>query len=158
MNVVVGVSDARTSNDPDDVLVTHALGSCIGLALYDKKANVGGLLHYQLPSSDDHPERGAEKPFMFADTGVAWLLKQMIHMGADKRHMRVRMAGGAKMLNDHLLFDIGRRNHVAIRKILWQQGMFIESEHVGGTIPRTMLMRIDDGSLIIKSEGKEILL
>jgi chemotaxis protein CheD len=71
-------------------------------------------------------------------------------MGAEKKRMRVRMAGGAKMLNDQGLFDIGRRNHAAIRKIMWQNGMFIDAEHVGGTYPRNMQLNISDGSLLIK--------
>ncbi|HWB55221.1 MAG TPA: hypothetical protein VG722_13550, partial [Tepidisphaeraceae bacterium] len=75
--------------------------------------------------------------------------------GADKRRMRVHTAGAAKMLNDHDLFDIGRRNYAAIRKILWRHGMFINSEHVGGTNARTMQLRIADGTLVIKSEGRE---
>jgi chemotaxis protein CheD len=155
VNVVIGVSDAKTSAEPQEVLVTHALGSCIGVALYDTKTGVGGLLHYQLPDSAEHPDLCGKRPLMFADTGMTLLLDEMSRRGAEKRRLCVHIAGGAKMLNDHELFDIGRRNHVAIRKILWQRGMFITSENVGGRIPRTMLLRIADGTMTIKSEGKE---
>jgi chemotaxis protein CheD len=155
VNVVVGISDAKTSGNPEDVLVTHALGSCIGVALHDAKTGIGGMLHYQLPSAAEYPERSAERPLMFGDTAMTWLLDELIRRGADKRRLRVHVAGGAKMLNDCELFDIGRRNHAAIRKILWQRGMFIASENVGGRMPRTMLLRVADGTMIIKSEGKE---
>src|SRR5580692_12751535 len=150
VNMIVGVSDAKISCQGDDVLTTYALGSCIGVALYDTAAGIGGLLHYQLPSSTADPERGREKPLMFADTGLAWMFGEMAKMGAQKRRLRVRLAGGAKMLNDSNLFDIGRRNHVAIRKLMWQNGMFIDSEHIGGTVPRNMELKIRDGSVVIK--------
>ena len=157
MTLVIGVSDAGASTKPDDTLITHALGSCIGVSLYDTRAGVGGLLHYQLPSSTADPERAKEKPLMYADTGMNWLLERMARMGGERRRMRVRMAGGANMLNDRALFDIGRRNHAAIRKILWQYGMFIEAEQIGGKMPRTMELNVGNGSLSIRS-GNETLM
>jgi chemotaxis protein CheD len=158
VNLVVGVSDAKASNQPGDVLTTHALGSCIGVALFDAPANVGGLLHFQLPSSTADTQRAKEKPLMFADTGMKALLGEMSRLGADKRRIRVRLAGGANMLNDQNMFDIGRRNHAAIRKLLWQQGMFIDGEHVGGTLPRTVQLNVGNGSFVIKCYNQLIAL
>lgn len=150
MNIIVGVSDAKASADAADVLATYSLGSCIGVALFDPASRVAGLLHFQLPSSAGDPQRALEKPLMYADTGMAWLLDAMRRLGADKRRMRVALAGGAKMLNDEGVFDIGRRNHTAIRKVLFQQGMLIGAEDVGGTAPRTLFLRVCDGTLQIK--------
>ena len=151
--ITINVSDARSSGNPGDVLVTHSLGSCIGVCLYDPHARVAGLLHYQLPSSTLDAMRAKERPAMFADTGMALLLAQMEALGAQKRRMKVRLAGGAAMLNDASSFNIGKRNHAAIRKILWQHGMFIETEDVGGNAPRTVYLAVADGALTIKSGG-----
>jgi chemotaxis protein CheD len=156
VTIVVRVSDAQTSANPDDVLATYSLGSCIGVTLYDPQAGVGGLLHYQLPASSADPQRAAERPLMFADTGMDWLMKELARLGVEKRRLRVRLAGGAQMLNDSGLFDIGRRNHAAIRKILYRLGLFIETEQVGGNLPRTLFLSVSDGSLIIKTGGIEL--
>lgn len=151
MSIVVNVSDARCSRDPAEVIVTYSLGSCIGVCLYDPAVRAAGLLHFQLPSASLDAQRARENPFMFADSGFDVLLKQVLSMGAEKRRLRVRLAGGAAMLNDAGTFNIGKRNHASIRKILWQHGMFIESEDVGGGIPRTLYLSVADGSLTIKS-------
>lgn len=156
VSIVVGVSDVKVSADPDEVLITYALGSCIGVSLHDPFAKVAGLLHYQLPSSTADPARALERPCMYADSGMKVLLTELSRMGATQRCLRVRLAGAAKMLNDSMFFDIGRRNHVAIRKIIFQLGMLIDSEHVGGTAPRTMVVKVCDGSLTIKSNGEVI--
>jgi chemotaxis protein CheD len=156
VNVIVGISDAKVSADPQDVLATYSLGSCIGVAVYDPHARVGGLLHFQLPSAGADPNRGQDRPLMFADTGTNWLLKEVQSLGANQRRLRVRIAGAAQMLNDSGLFDIGRRNHAAIRKILWQYGLFIECEHIGGDKPRTMLLNMNNGELMIKSMGASL--
>lgn len=48
---IVGVGDMIVSNDPEDIIVTYALGSCLGVVIYDPVANVGGMLHAMLPDS-----------------------------------------------------------------------------------------------------------
>jgi chemotaxis protein CheD len=152
VQVVVNVSDARTSDTVEDVLVTYSLGSCIGVALYDPIARLAGLLHYQLPSSSLDPQRARDNPLMFADTGMQRLLGEMEARGAQRRRMKVKLAGAAQMLNDANLFNIGKRNHTAIRKLLWQYGMFIEAEEIGGAIPRTLYLRASDGNVTIRSQ------
>jgi chemotaxis protein CheD len=153
VNVVVNISDAKVSNDPQAVLATYSLGSCIGISLYDPAVKVGGLLHFQLPTSTLDPDRARQRPLMFADTGMECLIREMEKLGAQRKRMKVNMAGAAQMLNDAGMFNIGRRNHAAIRKILWQYGMFIASEDIGGTAPRNVYLNIADGTVTIKTQG-----
>lgn len=156
MTIIVNVSDAKVSKDPDAVIATYSLGSCIGVALYDPVVKVGGMLHYQLPSGTMDADRARQNPTMFGDTGMVYLLAEMEKHGAQKRRMRVGLAGAAQMLNDTKVFDIGRRNHTQIRKILWQHGMFIAGEQVGGKTPRTMFLRVSDGQVTIKAQDQTI--
>jgi len=153
--VIVSVSDAKVSDSIDEVLVTYSLGSCIGVSLYDPVTRIGGVLHYQLPDSKMDPEKSQTNPFMFADTGMKELVNKMIAMGVKKKRMQVKIAGGAKMQNGPDGFDIGKRNHLAIRKILWKNGMFIDSEDVGGFSPRNIYLDIADGSVVIRTLGLE---
>jgi chemotaxis protein CheD len=152
-NITVAISDAKISRDRSATLATHSLGSCIGVCLYDGGLGMAGLLHYQLPESKMDPKRAIEAPLMFADTGLAALLKSMQAHGAAANRIKVKLAGGAEMLNDSKMFSIGRRNYTAIRKLLWQQGMLIEKEDIGGTAPRTVYFHVADGSVTVKSNG-----
>jgi chemotaxis protein CheD len=154
VDIVVSVSDAKTSRNPQDALLTHALGSCIGVMLYDDLSGVAGMLHFQLPNAGENPHRAEQNPAMFADTGMAYVLGQMQQLGAMSNRLHVKIAGGAEMLNDNKLFNIGRRNHAAIRKILWQHGLMIASEDVGGKKPRTVRMDVANGSVTVKSNGE----
>lgn len=153
--IIINVSDAKVSGDPSDVLVTYSLGSCIGVCLYDPATNIGGLLHYQLPDSKMDPEKARSMPFMFADTGMKIMVDKLISMGAKKNRMRVRIAGGASMKNGPKGFDIGKRNHLAFRKIMWKNGMFVDSEDVGGFSPRNVYMDMADGAVTVKCNGVE---
>lgn len=153
--IVVDISDAKVSSNPADVLVTYSLGSCIGVCLYDAAACVGGMLHYQLPSSKMDQERARRKPLMFADTGMTRLLEKLVSMGANKKGMHVRLAGGAAMATGPQGFDIGKRNYLAIRKILWSNGMFINAEDVGGNAARNLYMDMADGTVTVRSSGLE---
>ena len=152
---IVEVSDAKVSEDPADVLTTYSLGSCIAVCLYDCATQIGGMLHYQLPDSKMDPERVKSKPFMFADTGMKILIDKLLSMGAHKKRMQIKIAGGAAMNTGPKGFDIGKRNHLAIRKIMWKNGMFIDAEDVGGSSPRNMYMNMENGAVTIRSNGLE---
>jgi chemotaxis protein CheD len=153
--IIVNVSDAKASGDAGDSIITYSLGSCIGVSLYDPMARVGGMLHYQLPESVMDPSKAAGHPFMFADTGMNALFNMLLSLGAVKKRLRIKIAGGAAMAIGPKGFDIGKRNHLALRKILWQNGLFIDSEDVGGDMPRNLYLNIADGSVIVKANGAE---
>jgi chemotaxis protein CheD len=148
--IIIGLSDANVSNNPQDVLETYYLGSCMGVCLYDASTTTGGMLHYQLPCSTINPGRAKQNPLMFADTGMTFLINEMLALGANKKHIKVKIAGGAAMDNGPIGFDIGKRNYLAIKKVLWQHGMFLDAEDVGGNSPRNMYMDITDGIVKIR--------
>lgn len=151
--IVVDISDAKVSTNIEEVLVTHSLGSCIGVSVYDPVAKIGGMLHYQLPDSKIDKAKAENNPFMFADTGMARLVNHMLKMGAKKNRLKVKICGGAAMNGSPNGFDIGNRNHLAIRKVLWKNGMFIDSEDVGGSSPRNMYLDVASGTVKVKSAG-----
>jgi chemotaxis protein CheD len=153
--VIVNVSDGRVSNDPTDIMTTYSLGSCIGVCLYDPVTHIGGMLHYQLPSSMMDAKRAQEKPMMFADTGMNILMRELTALGANKKRMRVKIAGGAAMDSGPKGFDIGKRNYLAIKKILWQNSMFVDAEDVGGTSARNLYMNIASGAVTVRTNGLE---
>jgi chemotaxis protein CheD len=88
----------KVTNQPNEVLVTHALGSCIGVAIYDPVAKVGGILHYMLPESSLDPVKAQENPHMFADTGLPSLFRECYRLGATKARLQVKVAGGSQVL------------------------------------------------------------
>jgi chemotaxis protein CheD len=118
----VGISDCKVSWDPSDLLVTYALGSCIAVALYDPIAKVGGLLHYMLPDSALDANKAQQNPYMFADTGIPRLIAAVKSKGAQAPRMVVRLAGGAQVLDSQGTFQIGKRNYLAAKRILWKAG------------------------------------
>lgn len=154
MKLIVDISDARVSADTKDELITYSLGSCIGAALYDPVAKIGGMLHCQLPSARSDREKAKTRPCMYADTGMDLLLQKMIRLGAVKKRLKVKLAGGAQMMNDAKVFQIGKRNYAAVRQYLWKNGMFIDAEDVGGGAPRNLQLAIADGSVLIKTRGQ----
>ena len=150
MNIVVGVSDMKVSKDPESVLVTHSLGSCIGVAVYDPIVRAGGLLHFMLPDSTLDSVKAKKNPSMFADTGIPYLFKSVYKLGGNKRRMRVVVAGGAHVNNREDFFNIGKRNFMAVRKIFWKNNVITNYHCVGGNSNRTLKIFIKDGHIFIK--------
>lgn len=151
---IVGVSDMRVSDNPNEVIITYALGSCLGISVYDPVAGIGGLLHVMLPLSKADPEKAKMKPAMYVDTGLALLLDECFDLGASKSNMIISVAGGASMKknDDDDYFKIGKRNFTTLRKLLWKNGFMIEHQDVGGNKSRTMALRITDGLVTINKQ------
>jgi chemotaxis protein CheD len=149
--IVVGISDFKVSNNINDVLITYALGSCIGVTIYDPVVKIGGLLHFMLPESSIDIKKASENPAMFADTGIPLLFKNCYKFGADKKRMKVKVAGGASILDDSNFFRIGQKNITAMKKLFWKNNMLIGAEDVGSDYNRTIYMHISSGKVFVKT-------
>ncbi|MEO8594803.1 MAG: chemotaxis protein CheD [Candidatus Solibacter sp.] len=147
------MADCRVGKGAEQVLATYALGSCIGLTVYDPKAAVGGLLHYMLPDSGIDPARSRANPYMFADTGIPKLLEEVCEQGASRRRLLAHATGGASIMDPQAIFDIGKRNYLALRKILWKSGIMLAGEAVGGGNSRSIKLEIGSGRLWLQESG-----
>ena len=154
MNIIVGVGDMKVSKDPEAVLATYSLGSCIGIAVYDPVAKVGGLLHYMLPESSLDAVKAKKNPYMFGDSGIPLLFKSSYKLGAKKSRMKVMVLGGAQILDQNGLFNIGKRNHTIVRKMFWKNNVMVDYEAVGGTVNRTIKFSVDSGEAWLKVSGE----
>jgi len=156
MDLVVDIADLRVSRDPGVDLVTHSLGSCIAVAIWDPEARVGGMLHYMLPESSLSPDKAKVNPAMFADTGIPMLFRSTYGLGAEKKRLVVKVAGGSSLLDDNGTFNIGKRNYAMLRKMFWNNGVLIDAEHVGGQLSRTLRLNVETGRTTIRIRGEEV--
>lgn len=152
--IVVGVADMAVTNDQNATLITYALGSCIGVTIYDPVAHVGGLLHFMLPIRTDRRDRQGESSAMFGDIAIPMLFNKCYALGAKKERLVICAAGGAEVLSDKGVFKVGSRNRTLIRKIFWMNDILLSADETGGTIARTMSLKMSDGSVEIRTNGK----
>ncbi|MCX6537700.1 MAG: chemotaxis protein CheD [Acidobacteria bacterium] len=153
--IVIGIGEHAVSADTGSVIVTHALGSCIAVCVYDQVAHVGGLLHFLLPDSRINPARAQQQPSTFADLGIPQLFQDLYRIGAVKSRCVVKLVGGADVssLQKAGTLDIGRRNQVAAKNILWKNGVLIKAERLGGSEPRNVALNVLDGTVRISSSN-----
>jgi len=157
--LVLGIGEVKACRADRGLIITHALGSCLGMVVYDPHARVGAMLHAQLPLSQLNADLARTNPARFVDLGIPLLFKAAIDLGANRRMLRVTVAGAATMIatsND--LFNISSRNLTVMRKVLWQLGILLAGEDTGGTSPRTMSLKLDTGETVIASQGRQYLL
>ena len=152
---VIGVAEMYASADPTERLITYSLGSCLGLTLFDPIVRIGGLLHSMLPNSQMNKEKAAANPSMFTDSGIVALLQALLGAGAHKADLVAKIAGCGAPLDLEHSFQIGEKNHVIARKLLWKNGIMISGEDVGGSHPRTMILHMDSGVTTVKAGGQE---
>ncbi len=147
--IVVEIAGMRISSDPEDTLVTYSLGSCLGVTIYDPVLRLGGMIHCMLPLSKVDAQKAAARPFMFVDTGVQRMLGELYEMGLRKSRAVIHVAGGGQVLDTTGIFKIGERNFTVLRKILWNNGLLMESQTVGGQHSRTIRLNIGTGEFTL---------
>lgn len=154
--VKVGIADLNLVLDPGTIM-TIGLGSCIGIALYDRNKKVAGLSHIMLPDSTQF--KSASNPMKFADSAIPILVDKMKDQGCRKQNIVAKIAGGASMFNfsdKSIISDIGKRNSDAVKKALKEIGIPIIAEDTGGDKGRTMILEASTGKVTLKIVGKGI--
>jgi len=147
--LVVGVADMQVSADPEEVLVTYALGSCLGITLHDPERCIGGLLHIMLPDSSLH-SRTTVRPAMFLDTGLPLLLETVLDAGANRRSLRCKVFGGAQLLSADSFFRIGAQNVDACYTLSAELGLRVQVWEVSGSVNRTIRLFNRTGEVLVR--------
>ncbi|QAT61632.1 chemotaxis protein CheD [Acidilutibacter cellobiosedens] len=151
--IKVGMSDLNVLKAPG-ILTTLGLGSCVGIAIFDKRRKIAGLVHIMLPSSNEIKNNGNKAKF--ADTGIEVLIEEMIKLGANKRDCIAKIAGGSQMFtfnSNNDILKIGERNVKSAKEKLSQLMIPIVAEDTGGNFGRTIEFNSEDGTLFIKTIG-----
>ena len=154
-STVIGISDMNVVKGEDSI-ITYALGSCVGVAMYDSSRKIAGLAHILMPSSKD--VRDANINVMkYADTAVPELLRRMERAGSSAFNINVKIAGGAQMFsmgNASTQFNIGDRNIQMVRETLQKLRIKIVAEDVGANYGRTVEIFAATGIYRIKAIAK----
>jgi chemotaxis protein CheD len=155
---VVGIGEAAIEAGPGGVIVTHALGSCIAVCIFDPVSRVGGLLHFLLPESRINPTRAQAQPLAFADTGIPLFFQAAYAKGLNKKSCVVKLVGGAEVTGDgtRASMGVGKRNALAARNLLWRNSVLVKGEALGGATARTVTLHLEDGRLEI-TNGRDLI-
>jgi chemotaxis protein CheD len=154
--IILGVGDYGASNRPGEEVKTFALGSCVSVILLDPKTRTVGMVHVALPEAAINKAKSLEKPGYFADTGIPALLNEMAKFGCNPKGkgMVVKLCGGANVMDTNDTFQIGKRNALSIKKVLWKYGMGAVAEDLGGNFSRTVTVSVDTGEILLSSPGR----
>ncbi len=145
----IGIAGVRVVSHPDTIRTT--LGSCIGVAIYDRVAKVGGMAHVMLPSS----EGCKGDPGKFADTAVDWLVQEALDHGCLKKRVAAKITGGASMFGPTTDNGLGERNIRAVKERLSHHAIRVVAEDVGGQKGRRMMLDPSTGAVQVQVIGEE---
>lgn len=144
----IGIADILVVRAPEQIRTV--LGSCIGVAMYDQVAGVGGLSHVILPASNE----GSGDPGKFADTAVDLLLNRLLAEGADAKRIVAKIAGGANMFSAQETGGLGQRNADAVQARLTHHSISLMASEVGGTKGRKMRLDPATGNVFVEIIGQ----
>ena len=154
--ITIGIADMKMAKD-SGMLITYALGSCIGICLYDQRIKLAAMVHIMLPLN---MEPGRKNTFKYADTGLRETLRLMESKGASRARITAKIAGGAKMfeLSGGNIGNIGQRNIESVHLNLKKEGIQLLKEDVGGSVARTLLFDPATGLGCVRCYGRKELI
>jgi len=152
-DLVVGIGELKESKNPQGVIVTYALGSCLGITCYDPVSRVGGMLHAMLGDSKA-VHQGTVVRATYLDTGVPDLIQQVIDLGGNPGAFQFKVFGGAQTIQAADYFSIGTKNIRTMEAIATQLRLQITVWEVGGNQNRTIRFCLRDGSVKLRTPGK----
>jgi chemotaxis protein CheD len=150
----VGIGEIMVSKNREDILKSFSLSSCIAVVMFDK-SGIGGMVHVALPDSSQDSDYQKKPAAYYADKALPLLITRMHEHGAAMNKIWIKIAGASDSRYEKDLFNIGKRNILAVKKFLWKQGLGIIAEDTGGMIIRTVELNVNDGSLAVLSDGEK---
>lgn len=150
--LIVGIADMKIAKAPG-ILITYALGSCVGVCIYDPVLRLAGMVHVMLPINLE-PDKG--HVFKYADTGIAATIKRLEAFGGVRSRMISKIAGGAKMFDipGGSLGSIGLRNVESVKLVLKKERIRLVREDVGQNHARTLTFDATTGEGKIRAYGR----
>lgn len=151
--IVVGIAEAKTAKG-EQALVSYALGSCVGICLFDRQKKLAGMAHIILPEKKHAVDH--KNVYKFADEGTRALIIEMERLGAERKRMKAKIAGGAKMFGTgSSKWEIGSENVKAVKRALAQESIEITAEDTGKNYGRTLTFYAHSGILEVSSMKSE---
>ncbi|MBE9544263.1 MAG: HDOD domain-containing protein [Proteobacteria bacterium] len=132
------------------LILQSFLGTCVGVALFDEEAQIGGLIHLLLP--EPVSRAGSIQPEKYASTGFPLFLAAICNEGASKSRLKAFIAGGALVgpLQDmDLHLDIGGRTVETVLQYLKAENIKVEKSETGGFFTCNMNLNMLNGQCSI---------
>ena len=130
MERVIGIGEYCVSGDTEDILKIYGLSSCIGLVMYCPDIKVLGLGHFLLPDSGTNKILSGISPAYFVDTGIEAMIEKIcLTYGYRKENIEVSVYGGAAAKTSDDIFNIGKRNIIAVKKKIAEHRLKIKYRH-----------------------------
>ncbi len=153
---IVGVADIKMATGASWIITTYALGSCLGITLYDPVKRVGGMLHAMLPDSKLHQSQGVTKIAMFLDSGMNELLLQLRKAGVNERGLECKVFGGSQVMSADKFFRIGDRNIETFKALSQSLGLRVSVWEVGGHVNRTIKFYLESGQVSVRTPNQPL--
>lgn len=149
--IEVGMAEMKVAQAPAS-LVTRALGSCLGITLYDALRKTGAMVHVMLPDIDKAKIRS--NPNRFVNSAIWKMVQDLEKNGCSKVNLAAKVFGGAQMFSfiaaDSIL-NIGQKNIEMAKQIFTEAGIKISAEETGGTFGRTITLNLENGKVTVET-------
>lgn len=155
---IIGLGEYAVSSCEEDIIKTYALGSCLGLVLYNPKEKILGMVHIVLPDHQEDQDQilGLRQGY-FAESAVPLLFKKVFGGYPDEKTLyQISLYGGASSNNKKDIFFVGERNLAKVEQILCENSIYYDKRNTGGHFSRTIEAYVKTGNVLVHTQEMKI--
>jgi len=153
--IILGIGDWGYAKGSHSCIKTYALGSCVAVTLYDPVLKISTMAHIALPDSNHDHLKKANLPGYFADSAMDVMISYMVNNLCNMNRVQIKIFGGARVLKNINVYDVGKKNLEAVFSILEKNKLQISAGDTGSDYSRTVTVFSNDGSVLLSAKGKQ---
>lgn len=154
--ISIGIGEYVITNAVNEVVITHALGSCVAVILHCPKSKYTAMAHVVLPKRESDYSVTIKKEAYYASDIVPKMINFFIDRpNCDRKSLKVMMVGGAEAKSNDL-FHIGQKNVDEVRQILNDHHLSFDDSEVLGRFSRSVQIDVGSGEVVIKKQSMRL--
>lgn len=132
------------------VLLTTVLGSCVAACITDVEAGVAGMNHFMLPDDAEAGSREQAGAMRYGAHAMDVLIAELLRAGARRERLKAKVFGGAAVLANMTMLNIGGRNADFVLRYLEKQRIAIAAQDLRGLHARRVCLLPESGKAVVR--------
>ena len=136
----------------ENIVISTILGSCISVALIDRKEQRGGMNHFMLPFSSPNISKDVllGKSTRYGVHAMELLLNDFIKKGSARSNIEAKVFGGGAMFEGHGEGGVGIQNIQFALRYLADERIPVSASDTGEKIGRKIYFFPSSGKVLLR--------
>lgn len=142
-------------------LLARQVSSDVALAIRIPGAGFAALVRFSLPEIKPNVESSESlaNPWIHAESAIPLLIDTLRSLSLQFSKLSAYAVGGANEsvnVAEPYTRSLGHRNQLALRRILWREGILLRGQDLGGSCSKSLWLETATGRAIVRTDSGQV--